>query len=234
MPLVIIAVIGALFASLGYFGGQDMMLIPATGPAAPARQGIAAVVISGDMGLGIGMGGQIAGRLAAAGIPVIGVNSLSFFRHRRTPVEVAVLVDAVTRRALALDHVTRVVVIGQSFGADVLPTGLASLSPMLRAHIAFVGLVVPATTLTLRASPSEIFSWREPEHPALPFAQQLTWAPGICISGSEEKHSLCPELTQANITHVVLPGGHAMHRDSAAVFRALIAGIDTASAAETN
>ena len=231
MPVFIIAAIGALLAGLGYFGGQDMRSFAATGAAAPAHKGIAAVIISGDIGLNIGMGGQIADRFTTDGIPVIGINSLSFFHRRRSVGDLTLLIETAIRRALAIDHVSRVVLVGQSFGADVLPVGLAAMAPELRPHIAFVGLVVPAASFVLRASPAEIFSWHEPQQAVLPFARQLTWVPATCISGKEEAHSLCPQLSQANIGQVVLPGGHPLRRDSAAVYHALIAGIDASPAA---
>lgn len=227
IPIIVAAGFAAAFAGLGYFGGQDIKLVLAAGPAA-GHAHIAAVVISGDMGLNLGMGGQIASRLAADGMPVIGVNSLSYFRHRRTLVEVAGLVEAVTRQALALPDIDRVVLIGQSFGADMLPTGIASLPPALRGKVALVALIVPATTAEFRASPTEMFSWGEPEIDAVPAGRALTWVPALCISGADEVHSLCPSLKQPNMQHVVLPGGHPLHRDTAAVYKQIVAAIDAA------
>lgn len=228
VPVIALAV-AALFAGLGYFGGQDVSLYPAEAVAGAPHPGVAAVVISGDMGLNIGMGGQVAQRLAADGIPVVGVNSLSYFRIRRSPAEVAALVDRVTRQALALPDISRVVLIGQSFGADIMPVGVAALTPELRARVAMIGLVVPARTAEFRASPSEIFNWREPAVDAVPAARALDWVPVTCISGAVETASLCPALTGSNVHRVVLPGGHPLRRDVAAVFKVLIGAIDDAT-----
>ena len=223
---IIAAAVAVLFAGLGYFGGQDVSVYPATAPAAAPHSGVAAVVMSGDMGLNIGMGGQVSRRLADAGIPVIGVNSLSFFRTRRSPADVGALVEAVTRQALGLPGISRVVLIGQSFGANMLPVGAAALPPDLRAHVAMIGLVVPARTAEFRASPSEIFSWGEPEVDAVPAARSVNWLPVVCIYGAAETASLCPALTAANVQRVMLPGGHPLHRDTAAVFKVLVGAID--------
>ena len=231
--LLAIAAVTALFAAIGFFGGQDVKFIPASRPAGTAHAGLAAVVMSGDMGLDFGMGGQITNDFAADGIPVIAINSLSFFRYRRTPAEVATLIDTVTRQALALPGIDRVVLIGQSFGADMLPYGLASMPRALRARVAMVGLVVPGDTATFRASPSEIFSWSEPEVDAVPVAQGLTWVPAVCIRGREEARSLCPALTQPNMRQAVLPGGHPLRRNASAVYKVLIANIDASTAGAT-
>lgn len=211
---------------IGYFGGAVFTDVPATAPAAPGRGGVAAVILSGDMGFKVGMGPRIARRLAADGIPVVGVNSLTYFRHERTPDDVAALVAAAARRALALGHARRLVLIGQSFGADMLHVGLTRLPPDLRARVRLVALVVPTDTLIFRASPSELFNWAKPDALALPTAQALTWVPVVCIHGEEETESLCPLLSQPNVSSFALPGGHPLHGDVDAVHRVLAAMID--------
>lgn len=226
VPVVAAVFAAILFGGLGYFGGQDVSVYPATAPAGMRYAGVAAVIMSGDMGLNIGMGGQMARRLADAGIPVVGINSLSYFRNRRSPAEVEALVERVTRQALALPGINRVVLIGQSFGADMLPIGAAALTPDLRARVAMIGLVVPARTAEFRASPSEIFSRGEPEVDAVPAARALDWTPVVCIRGAAETASLCPALTAANVERVMLPGGHSLHRDTATVLKVLITAID--------
>ena len=92
-----------------------------------------------------------------------------------------------------------------------------------------IGLVVPARTAEFRASPTEIFSWGEPEVDAIPAARALNWLPVVCIYGGAEMASLCPALTAPNVQRVMLPGGHPLHRDTAAVFKVLIGAIDAAT-----
>ena len=117
------AILGFL-GYIGYLGGAVFVEVPATARPVPSKAGLAAVVLSGDMGFNLGMGPKIAKRLAADGIPVIGVNSLTFFRQRRTPAEINALVTEAARRALAFGHASHVILIGQSFGADALQVGL--------------------------------------------------------------------------------------------------------------
>lgn len=216
-------------AWLGYFGGPVFTSIPATARPTRARAGLAAVVLSGDMGFRIGMAPRIAARLAADGIPVVGVNSLTYFRTRRTPAQIRALIVDATRRALAFGHADRVVLIGQSFGADMLHVGLPGLPPALREKLRMVALVVPTDTVFYRASPSELFNWARPDTDALPTARALDWVPVTCIQGAEERDSLCPMLTAPNVHSVALPGGHPMHGDAAAVHRVLLGAIDAAA-----
>lgn len=222
--LALIAIGGAGYLwYLGYFASDPYKAIPAN-PDAP-RADYAIAFLSGDMGFNAGMGPKISERFVADGVPVLGFNSLTFFRTRRTPQEVEAMVQAVTKRTMLEFGVERVVLFGQSFGADALHLGLPAMPEPLRQHIAFVALVVPTDTVFLQASPGETFNWYEPDLPALPTARQLNWVPALCIHGAEEAHSLCPLLTQPNMVDLLLPGGHGLKKDPDAVYLALKAQI---------
>lgn len=210
------------FAWLGYLGGDPFTVLRPAGyqarPGAPV-----AIILSGDMGFRIGMGPRIAERLEKDGVPVIGINSLTYFRTTRTAAQATALIDDAIARALTINPAARIMLIGQSYGADMLHVGLANLPVAARRQIALVTLVVPAATVEYRASPSEILTFAMAEADALPTAQRLDWAPLLCIRGVEESASLCPLLHQPNLHAVALPGGHALHWDVDAVYRALAA-----------
>jgi type IV secretory pathway VirJ component len=215
VALCLMALLG-YFTWLGYFARDPFVTIM---PEKRAPAGIAAIVMSGDMGFKVGMGRQIARRLSDDGIPVIGVNSLTYFRSRRTATEATALVEDVIRRASALTHSHRVILIGQSFGADMLHVGLAGLPPAYRARVAMVALVVPGATVEYRASPGEMFTFLMREDNALPTGRALNGFPVLCIFGEQERSSLCPLLWQRNVHAVALPGGHPLHYDADAVYR---------------
>ncbi len=206
---------------IGYLGGPVFFEMAATGPTAPAERGLAVVIVSGDMGFKVGMGPPIAKAFTADGVPVLGVSSLAYFRTRRTPEEVHALIQEAVERALALPNVDHVVLIGQSFGADMLHVGLTALPADLRAKVQLVALVVPTDTVYYQASPAEMLTFSKPDAAALPTAQQLTWIRALCVQGAAEKDSLCPRLTQPNMRRVALPGNHYLNYDSDALYRVL-------------
>ncbi len=219
--LLAFAVLGAAATGfmgwLGYFGGP---LFTDIAPSKPERR-YAVVLLSGDLGLKIGMAPQIARRLAADGVPVVAVNTLTYLRKTRTPADITTLIASAEQRALRFGQTDRVVLIGQSFGADMLHVGLVELAPELRAKIAKVALIVPENTVQFRASPSEVFDYWTPTTDAVPTARRLDWAPLLCVQGVEEAESLCPLLTQPNAQRVALPGGHPLHRDADALYDVL-------------
>lgn len=229
MALLFILTLTAFCSYIGYSGGRVLTLIPPTARPTPAKAHSVAIILSGDMGFRIGMGPEIATRLAADGIPVVGVNSLTYFRRERTPAEVEALIAGIIPRAMAFGRTDKVMLIGQSFGADMLQVGLVGLPPALRAKVRMVALVVPTATLTFRASPSELFNWGEPDAQAITTARELNWTPVTCIHGIEETGSLCPMLTQPNVHVVALPGGHPLRRDVDAVHAVLSKAIDASA-----
>lgn len=228
LALVAAAAIGfaAWLGHIGYFGGDLYFEVPAQArPNAPERT--IAVIFSGDMGFRVGMGPRIAERLAKDGIPVLGVSSLAYFRHERTPAEVRAFIAAAMRHAVALSHADRVVLIGQSFGADMLQVGATDLPASLRSKVALVELVVPGDSVIFRASPAELFNWAPPDARAMPTASRLDWVPVLCVYGKEEDDSLCPVLRMPNVWRVALPGGHALHYDADVLYAVLKARMET-------
>lgn len=225
-PILVVAGVVLLgFWYIGYIGGTLFGIMPATAQASPHPRAVA-LYLSGDMGFHAGLGPDIVERLNRHGISVVTVNSLHFFRTRRTPEQAGAMIAEGLRRAIEIDRVAPLLLLGQSFGADVIAPSLPYVPTRLRARIAFVGLVVPGATRQWRASPTEIFSMGEPEEDAAVAAQRLSWVPLLCIHGREEAASLCPALHQRNATRIALPGGHPLAHDPDAVSAVLLRAID--------
>jgi type IV secretory pathway VirJ component len=228
VALLLVVLAGAGFLGfLGWFGGRLFIPLAPAAAAAPPAGGTAAIVLSGDMGFHLGMAPRIARRLTDDGMPVIGVSSVVYFRHRRDPEQIERLVAEAMRRALSIPNVNRVVLIGDSFGADMLPIALARLPAGLRSRIELVGLVVPGETVYYRVSPGEVLNLSSPDAKAMPTAAKLDWIPVVCISGRKETDSLCPHMKMPNVRRVVLPGGHYLDFDADAVHRVLLNAIES-------
>lgn len=229
MALALIASLmaGAAYClRLGYPCGQTFTIVPATAAPDARARGTVALLLSGDMGFNIGMGPRIARQLAAQGISVLAVNSLSAFSRRQTQGDAQAFMVAAIRRALALRGAKRVMLIGHSFGGNMALAGLRDLPAGLRAQLSGIAMIVPADTMLYRASPDSILAFGRNDGPAMPFARSLNWAPVLCVYGVQEKHSLCPLWHAANVHVAALPGAHSLNHDAplvaATVLRALI------------
>lgn len=225
--MLLFALVGAglYYVHLGYYRHTIFHDLPAAG-VGPERPAL--VMLSGDMGDRVGMTPKVAARLHARGYAIVTVNSLSFFAPGRTAAETSALIAGAMRRAMALGRTGHVVLIGQSFGADMLHAGLAELPAAVRAPIRAVVLVVPGRDIVFRASPVELAGLETPDALALPTASRLTWVPVTCIHGSTEANSLCPELTLPNVRRVTLPGGHRLDFDDAALTAAILPAVTRA------
>lgn len=208
------------FAWIGYLGGG---LFTPMRPVAYHPQPGASVAIlwSGDMGFRVGMAPNVAARLVADGIPVVGVNALRYFRTTRTASDASALLEAAIGQAHRINPKARLLLVGQSYGADMMHVALSQLPRADRSSIGLVALVVPGATVEYRASPSEIFTFAMAESDALPTARQLSWTSLLCIQGRDETASLCPLLHQPNAQSVALPGGHRLNGDVDAVYGVL-------------
>ena len=224
------AIASAAYLHAGYYNGPLFHDMPAAdaGPAKPAI-----VMLSGDMGNRVGMTPRVAARLGARGYAIVTVNSLTYFSPRRTPEETAELIKTAMVRAMKLGKTDHVVLIGQSFGADMLHAGLARFSAAARQPIRSVVLIVPGEDIIFRASPIELAGLEIPDQRALPTASRLDWVPVTCIHGADEAGSLCPELQMPNVRRVTLPGGHRLKSDDRALEAAILPGIGGAQSARS-
>lgn len=228
--LFALACCAAFYGYAGYYNGPLFRDLPAAriDPAKPAI-----VMLSGDMGDRLGMTPKVAARLNRRGYAIVTVNSLTYFSPRRTAAEAARLIEDAMTRAMKLGKTDHVVLIGQSFGADMLHAALAQFTPAARRPINAVVLVVPGEGIIFRASPIELAGFETPDQRGYPTASQLTWVPVTCIHGAVEAESLCPQLDMPNVRRIVLPGGHKLHSDDRALEASIIPAIQRAGPARS-
>lgn len=184
---------------------------------------VVAVFISGDMGLRFGLGSVVVPALAQHGIPVVGVSSPVNFGTRKTREQVDAIVASAIRTALARTGAEKVILMGQSFGADMVSATAPDLPADLRARIAAISVVVPAQTVYFRSDPTGILYHGTPDARPTATMRALDWAPVICIYGREEEESLCPTLRGSHAQVVGLPGGHFLHHDDQLVIATILA-----------
>jgi len=172
-----------------------------------------AVVLSGDGGWA-SIDKQIGDELTRSGVPVVGFNSLQYFWSRKTPDQSANDLDRIIRYYQQAWHKRDVILVGYSRGADVLPL-IASRLPESQLDrirlIAFLGLQ-HSTDLEFRLG--DLLSARsQPLYPLLPEVRKLAGRPMLCVYGSKEGDTLCPDLPPGLADVVELGGGHHFDGD---------------------
>jgi type IV secretory pathway VirJ component len=200
----------------------------AAGPAGGSR---IAVLLTGDGGWRAS-DRELAEALAARGIPTVGWSSLRYFLRGRSPEEGAADLEAVLRHYLAAWHADQAVVIGYSFGADVVPFFVNRLPEELRDRIPLVALVGPDRRADFRLTLAD-FLGRDGRdaRPVLPEIEKLRGKPVLCSYGEEETASLCAELAPELARALPRPGGHRLASRGKIVARHILETLERADAA---
>jgi type IV secretory pathway VirJ component len=200
----------------------DLPIVPV-----PAQPGVAptdtfAIMLSGDGGWA-GLDKDVAAALTADGIPVVGLDSLRYFWSPRTPEGLAADLDRMIRYYLNQLGKQRVVLIGYSQGADVLPFAVNRLPPATRAQVALTTLMGMSEHALFEF---HMTSWVSDDNsgPAtLPEVDRISGAPVLCVYGEDEADSLCPQLDPHKAIVVKLKGGHHFDGNYGALAHTILA-----------
>ncbi len=171
--------------------------------------GLLAVILTGDGGWA-SLDRDIGGVLATKGVAVVGFNTLQYFWTAKSPDLAARDLERVIRHYLKSWQRQRVVLIGYSLGADVLPFMAGRLPEDLRQQVAAVALLGPGTTANFEFHLSDWLGGGTAGLPVAPELARMKDLKVLCLYGEEEQDSLCRALAPENsqVKKVVLGGGH--------------------------
>jgi len=189
--------------------GLPLTEVPAT---LKAERDAVVILVSGDGGWA-GLVQNVAAGLAADGLPVVGLNSLRYFWRKRTADETAAAVASVMRHYMSAWNKNRVILVGYSFGADVMPFVVNRLPADLRDKIGAVALLGLShdATFEFHAANWVGFSIGD-TFPTAPEIAKLADLHVLCIYGAEDTISLCPNLAKP-VEVLELSGGHRLGDD---------------------
>jgi len=107
----------------------------------------------------------------------------------------------------------RVVLVGFSQGADVLPAAINQLSPAVRENVAMIGLMAVGKTADYEF---HVTNWLGGGSDGLPIAPEIARLPAgrtLCLYGEDDADALCPALPANTATVIKLPGDHHFKGD---------------------
>ena len=176
----------------------------------PAIQGASdtlVVFVSGDGGWAA-IDKAISKSLAANGMPVVGLNALQYFWTKRTPDTASRDLQAIVRQYLVKWNKTRVVFIGYSRGADVLPAMIARLPEETKARSRLIALLGPSPKVQFEFHMADWLHDSSAGDAVEPEINKLSTHRILCLWGEDDKDSLCPYIGGANVDKVMLKGSH--------------------------
>ena len=180
-----------------------------------------AVILTGDGGWA-GLDKGVASALAAEGIPVIGWDSLRYYWTARTPETAAADLARILRHYQSSWHRERFILVGYSFGAEVLPFLVSRLPAELQQRIDRVALLAPGTHAQFEFKLSDWLGGSEQGADVRSEVDRLKIGKILCMYGATEKNSLCPTLNPTMALPVELPGGHHFDVEYEALVRRLL------------
>jgi type IV secretory pathway VirJ component len=188
---------------------------------------IMAIMLSGDGGWA-DIDKTIAEDLQRDGVPVVGWDSLRYFWTRKTPEQTAQDLAGVMSTYMTRWRASKILLIGYSLGADVLPFAYNRLPDSLRRTVVLVSLLAIEEKADFRVT---VGGWLQlpPGDDALPTAPEIVKMPPQlvqCFYGTDEKHSACPGLAGKGIAIIRTAGAHHFDGDYKALERRILAAVN--------
>lgn len=173
-----------------------------------------AVEWTGDAGYGI-TDQEICKSLSKNGISAVSVNSFRYFLKRRTPEEVSNDCSRLIRHFGDQWNRRKVILIGYSFGADVLPFMYNRLPPVIKKNVSLLVIISPSYKADFHF---HIASWfghtAKDALPIIPELEKVKDTKVLCFYGKRDQNASGPEIEKENLAKVIaLDTGHRIGRN---------------------
>ena len=189
------------------------------------------VFMSGDGGWAA-LDSGVSKQLRQRGYSVLGWNSLTYYWKKKRPEQVTADLVILLDHYLPAWKKQQVMLIGFSFGAEIVPFVINRLPPELRHKVMGAVLLSPSTSSDFEIHVSEILSSStQGQFPTLPEVSRITDITLLCFYGAqdEDPERLCPRLQQANVKSIPLAGGHHFEDDYPLLTRRILGGLAPSS-----
>lgn len=163
-------------------------------------------------------------QLSATGYPVVSFNCLKYFWRTKAPEQAAVDASEVIQNYQNTYKRKRIVLIGYSFGADVVPFIYTRLSPALQSQTQHLVLLSPANHTDFAVHVTEMLGGSNKGNPnVLNEVNKISNKPFLIIAGEKEDGGLnISALKINNYKKLTIPGGHHYDSDPSFVVRTII------------
>ncbi|MEB2848269.1 virulence factor family protein [Rhizobiales bacterium RZME27] len=187
-----------------------------------------AIIYSGDGGWR-DIDSEVGATLQAEGIPVVGLDSLRYFWTELKPQQVADDLDRIIRNYRREWNVKHVLLIGYSFGADVLPASYNLLPAEQKSRIAQMSLLALAREVDYEISVTGWLGVAGDGKGGDTVEDLKKINPKIvqCIYGTDDDDDPCPSLAANGVETVAIEGGHHFDEDYKGLADRIVAALKT-------
>lgn len=176
-------------------------------PATRGNSDTLVVFVSGDGGWAA-IDKSISKVLADNGMPVVGLNALEYFWTKRSPEAASRDLQTIVQRYTTAWKKNRLMFVGYSRGADVLPAMISRLPNETKARIDLIALLGPSPKVQFEF---HVADWLHNAAGGVAVGPEIDKLGGhhiLCLWGQDDRDSLCPALAGSNVDKVMLKGAH--------------------------
>jgi len=177
-------------------------------PVQSSKGNTLAVIVSGDGGWA-NIDREMGNYLSEQGIPVVGWNSLQYFWKKRTPDETGKDLTRILQHYFSAWNKENALLIGYSFGADVLPFMVNRLPDELLKRVKVISLLGPSQTADFEFHLTDWLNNSDDTSPKTkPEMERVKGPHVLCFYGENEEDSVCNEVDPKQVIRVPISGGH--------------------------
>nr|WP_289852124.1 AcvB/VirJ family lysyl-phosphatidylglycerol hydrolase [Rhizobium sp. SSA_523] len=209
------ALIAALTESLDAAGSSDQPLdLPLTILDTKPTLDTLAIIYSGDGGWR-DIDSEVGAVLQADGVPVVGVDALRYFWSEKSADETAADLNRIIKTYRKQWNVQHVMLIGYSFGADILPSTFNRLPEAVRKKVVFMSLLGLSHSAEFEISVTGWLGGQGSGNGGDPAVDLKSIDPALvqCIYGTEDDEEACSDLKSQGIEILGIEGGHHFDED---------------------
>ncbi len=172
------------------------------------------ILISGDGGWW-SLDDTVSKTFAGHGIPVIGISSHYYFAKPRTPDETASDMYRALRFYMKKWNKQRIVLLGYSLGAEIIPFVATRVPEDLRGKVVLVVMIGPTaeTAFEFHLSDWVVSPTKRAKFPVQPEIEKISGPKVLCVTSSKDAECICDKLDPANVMELKREGNHHFNDD---------------------
>ncbi len=172
------------------------------------------LLISGDGGWW-GLDDTVSKVLAEHGVPVIGISSHTYFAKARTPEGTADDMYRALRFYMKKWNKQRIVLLGYSLGAEIVPFVATRVPEDLRDKVAMVVMIGPTaeTMFEFHMADWLISPTQRAKFPVQPEIEKINGPKMLCVASIKDNDCICGRLDPKKVIELKREGNHHFNND---------------------